>query len=343
MKVGPLKAAVVGARETTPRLQHAVGFHGSATHLRRQLVALVDGATARGELVALDLAPATEVALRASVADGDALRTLTAPADPEGGHGQGGSGQTVALMRARELRTLSATGRTVTVLSEHRAALDGPDGTFWTELDAAVNVALADLPVRLVCFYPEMPLHLSVLEGARRNHPQVLVDGRLRHNAEFRSPRDVLAGHPAATPTLLGAPDLRLPFHAWQLHEVRHAVRGLAGAAGLTEDRISDVVLAVNEVATNAVEHGIRHSAPGHTAPGDTAPRHAELHVWVLPSGLVCEVHDGGTLTDPLPGLHPPHPSDPRGRGLWIARQICDLLHVWSDGSGTHVRVRAAP
>jgi hypothetical protein len=40
--------------------------------------------------------------------------------------------------------------------------------------------------------------------------------------------------------------------------------------------------------------------------------------------------------------LRPPHPNDPRGRGLWIARQLCELLHVWSDGRGTHVRLQTA-
>ena len=58
---------------------------------------------------------------------------------------------------------------------------------------------------------------------------------------------------------------------------------------------------------------------------------------------LLCEVHDDGPLADPLPGLRAPHPSDPRGRGLWIARQLCDLLHVWGDDAGTHVRIRALP
>ena len=101
-------------------------------------------------------------------------------------------------------------------------------------------------------------------------------------------------------------------------------------AAGCDRDRVDDLVLAVNEVATNAVEHGS----------GD-----AHLDMWAAPSvrGLVCEVHDGGRLADPLPGLRAPHPGDPRGRGLWIARQMCDLLHVWSDTGGTHVRIRALP
>lgn len=304
-----------------PHLQHSAGYHSSPADLLAQLVALAEAALGRGEPLALALHPDTDDALRAALgAAGAALHTLAVPADV-------GSGQTVAVARARELRELTRSGP-VSVLAEHQSELDGPDGAFWTELDAAVNVALAELPVRLTCFFPEMPLHLCVLDGARGNHPHVLVDGVLRHNPGHRAPRDVLTDHPVGAPVLLGVPDLTVAFQSWQLQEVRRAVRQLAEVAGFTADRVDDVVVAVNEVATNAVEHG----GPS-----------AELHVWATGGGLVCEVHDGGTLTDPLPGMASPHPSEPRGRGLWIARQVCDLLHVWSDEHGTHVRIRAAP
>ena len=56
-----------------------------------------------------------------------------------------------------------------------------------------------------------------------------------------------------------------------------------------------------------------------------------------------CEVHDRGSLADPLPGLQAPHPSHPKGRGLWIARQLCDMLHIWSDADGTHVLRACGP
>lgn len=303
------------------RLEHAVGYHSSRTHLLGQLVPLARAAADRGEPVALAVAPDTEDALRAELGSDVVLHTLTPPADV-------GSGQTVALQRGRELRELTCGAGPVTALSEHRSELDGPDGGFWTELDAAVNVALAELPVRMTCFYPEMPLHLCVLDGARENHPLVLAGGELRHNARHRAPREVLAEHPVGAPLLLGVPDVTVVFRSWELQEVRRVVRDVAGAAGFTDDRVDDVVLAVNEVATNAVEHG--------------GP-HAELQVWATGGGLVCEVHDAGALDDPLPGMTSPHPSEPRGRGLWIARQVCDLLHVWSDHRGTHVRVRAAP
>ena len=319
--------ATAGGPVAADRLQHAVGFHSSPAHLLRQLVALAGDALARGEQVALAVAPHTADALRRELDhDGPGLHELT-------GGGRTGSGQTAAVARARELRELTTGAGRVTVLAEHLRELDGPDGSFWTELDAAVNVTLADLPVALTCFYPEMPLHLSILDGARCTHPQLLVDGELRHNPDHRRPVEALVRHPVAPPELLGVPELHLRFQAWQLQDVRRAVRLLAVGCGFDQDRTDDVVLAVNEVATNAVEHG-----------GATSPESgAEMTAWIQPDALVCEVHDPGALADPLPGLLAPHPSEPRGRGLWIARQLCDLLHVWADDDGTHVRIRAAP
>jgi anti-sigma regulatory factor (Ser/Thr protein kinase) len=306
------------------QLRHAAGFHSCDADLLGQLVPLVTAALERCEPVAVALRPVTEEALREKIGSPPGLIPLS---QPEGLDSL--SGQTVVMRRARELRELTAaTGGPVTVLSEHTSRLDGVDGSYWTELDAAVNVALAELPLSVTCFFPELPLHLEILDGARYNHPLLLVDGDLRHNSAHRCPRDVLRDRPAPAPVLLGPPDLRMAFSAWQLHDVRSAVEQAVLAAGYGRTRTEDVVLAVNEVATNAVEHGTTE---------------AQLNVWTGADGFVCEVHDGGTLHDPLPGLRAPHPSDPRGRGVWIARQLCDVLHVWTDDRGTHVRMRAIP
>ncbi|MHA6625174.1 ATP-binding protein [Pseudonocardia sichuanensis] len=310
------------------RLEHAVCFRARGADPVGQLGPLAAAALDRGERIAVALAPATLDALRAHL-DEDRptparLIPLTAADDPE--HV---SAQTTATRWALELRALTAAGEgPVTVLAEHLDHLDGADGGFWTELDAALNVALADLPVRLTCSYPELPLHQEVLDGARRNHPLLLTDGRLHRNPAHRDPREVLTDRPAPAPPLLGPPDVHLPFSAWRLHEVRAAVERAMAGSGCPRERIEDVVLAVNEVATNAVEHG----TPD-----------AQLSLWTGARGLLCEIDDAGVLRDPLPGLQAPHPSDPRGRGVWIARQLCDTLHVWADGRGTHVRMRATP
>ena len=231
----------------------------------------------------------------------------------------------MASRRARQLRTLTEGGtRPVTAITEHISRFDGADGSFWTELDAAMNVALSELPVTLTCFFPELPLHLRIIEGARRNHEQLLVDGELRDNPEHR-------------PRARCWPSSR-PRRRWCSARRTCGCASAPGSctrcgprssrpcvdAGCQLDHAEDVVLAVNEVATNAVEHG---------------ETEAELFLWTGDE-LVCEVHDQGILADPLPGLQAPHPSHPKGRGIWIARQLCDMLHVWGDATGTHVRMR---
>ena len=304
-------------------LAHAVAFHRSRDDLLRQLVPLVGAGLDRGEPVALAVQPSTMDELSDTFGSIPGLVQL---ATPEGG--EGASGQTLAGHRARQLRELTAEAGAATVISEHWNRFDGADGGFWTELDAAMNVALSDLPLQITCFFPEMPLHLEILDGARRNHPVLLVAGEHRRNPEYQRPREVLAELPAPAPVLLGAPDLRIAFGAWQLNEVRDAVEHSLLDAGYARDRAEDVVLAVNEVATNAVEHGTSD---------------AQISIWAARDGFVFEVQDDGALRDPLPGLRAPHPSEARGRGVWIARQVCDSLHVWAGRNGTHVRMHAAP
>ena len=125
------------------RLRHGVAFYDNEVDLMAQLMPVVEAALAAGQPVALALRPTTETTLRdqpsCDLADAVAL---TRPDGPDGP-----SGQTLAARWARELRTLTASGRQdVCVITEHWDAFDGADGGFWTELDAAANVALSDLP-----------------------------------------------------------------------------------------------------------------------------------------------------------------------------------------------------
>jgi anti-sigma regulatory factor (Ser/Thr protein kinase) len=306
------------------RLRHSVAFHDSEPELMDQLVPVVAAAVEAGEPVALALRPTTEKALRAAVDCPSDVLGLARPDGPDGP-----SGQTLAARWARELRELTASGRRhASVIAEHWGAFDGADGGFWTELDAAANIALSDLPVSMTCFYPSFPLHGSVLDGALRNHRAVLRKGLLSANDAYLAPVEVLLATPAPAPVVLGPPDERRTFGAWALNEIRDSVEAAMLAAEFPRDRAEDVVLAVNEIATNAIEHG----------PGD-----AEMLLWTDADGFVVEVHNQGFLDNPLPGLVAPHPAEPRGRGVWIARQLCDSLHVWCDRDGTHVRLRAAP
>lgn len=111
------------------------------------------------------------------------------------------------------------------------------------------------------------------------------------------------------------------------LSQVRALVFRRAREAGLSEARANDLVLAVSEVAANTLRHT---NAAG------------TLVIWQDGDEIVCEVHDEGTITDPLVGKHKPPPGASGGHGLWLVRQVCDLVELTSDENGTTVRMHMA-
>jgi anti-sigma regulatory factor (Ser/Thr protein kinase) len=109
------------------------------------------------------------------------------------------------------------------------------------------------------------------------------------------------------------------------LIEVREFVRTAAAAAGLSPARVAEVVLAAHEVAMNAITHGRGRGA---------------IRVWADDGELVCEVEDRGPgIPDPDTGLLTPDPEKPRGRGLWIARQLCHAVDIEPADPGARVRL----
>jgi anti-sigma regulatory factor (Ser/Thr protein kinase) len=118
-------------------------------------------------------------------------------------------------------------------------------------------------------------------------------------------------------------------YHTYRsdLSQVRALVLHQAREAGLTEGRANDLVLAVSEVAANTLRH---------TRSSGT------LAIWHDADEVVCEIHDEGTITDPLAGSRKPPPDASGGHGLWLVRQVCDLVELTSDGNGTTVRMHMA-
>jgi anti-sigma regulatory factor (Ser/Thr protein kinase) len=111
------------------------------------------------------------------------------------------------------------------------------------------------------------------------------------------------------------------------LSEVRALVFKHATEAGLTETRANDLVLAVSEVAANTLRH---------------TKSYGTLNIWHDQHEIICEVRDEGTITDPLAGRRLPDPGASGGHGLWLVHQVCDLVELRSDSTGTMVRMHMA-
>jgi len=118
-------------------------------------------------------------------------------------------------------------------------------------------------------------------------------------------------------------------FARGQVTELRHAFAASVAAAGLSDQRLEDFVLAVNELITNAVRHG---------------GGHGEVRLWRAAGTLVCEVSDdGGGIAQERLALHErPAPDTAGGWGLWLAEQLSDSMVVATGPTGTTVRISTA-
>ncbi|HMJ03910.1 MAG TPA: sensor histidine kinase [Conexibacter sp.] len=191
--------------------------------------------------------------------------------------------------------------------------------------ESLLNLAFADAAdFRLLCPYDTTALAPAVVAEARRTHPLVSEDGSVHESTCFHGME--AAGLPCTAP-LPPAPAAadELPIDARSLAMVRAAVTRHAVRAELAPGRIEDVVLAVNELATNSIVHG---------------GGRGTLHVWMDADALVCEVSDDGTLELPLAGRHRPAEGEIGHYGLWLVNHLCDFVEQRTPpGGGNVVRV----
>lgn len=272
----------------------------------------IGAAVGAGDAVTAVLDDETGARLRAVLgADADAVDFR----DPLAVHAV--PGFTTAKRWARAGRDVTVPGARALIVGQQITGLPGLDAGYWSRLCIGLEVAMVGLPLTVLCVYPDAAEHHS---RVRETHP--VLTSVAGPNPHYRAPQDAVADHPGPPPPDLGRPMGELEFRAADLGALRHRVTEVATAAGLGAERVSDAVLVVNELASNSVEHG---------------PGRGRLRFWTG-TGLLVEVADTGRLTAPFPGLALPPPTGRRGRGLWLASELSDVLQVWADDTGTVIR-----
>ena len=191
--------------------------------------------------------------------------------------------------------------------------------------EALLNVAFdASTPWWLMCPYDVDALPPTVVDEAIRSHPYIReATGETTLSTAFRA-EEMSSTHRSAP---LSEPTRCLEsftFRAGQLALVRALAESRASQFGLSERQLDDLVLAVHEIAANSVRHG---------------GGQGEFRLWRDGRSLVAEISDKGTIDDPLAGRRQPGASSERGRGLWIANQVCDLVQIRTYPTGSVVRL----
>jgi serine/threonine-protein kinase RsbW len=111
-------------------------------------------------------------------------------------------------------------------------------------------------------------------------------------------------------------------FRVDDLRQLRRAVAGWAARTGLPGQRAADFLIAVNEIATNAVRHG--------------SPT-ARLDLTVAGAAVQAEVRDSGPWPPGPAGAPDP---DRGGMGVRLARRVCDDVGIRRSADGSTIILR---
>jgi anti-sigma regulatory factor (Ser/Thr protein kinase) len=187
-----------------------------------------------------------------------------------------------------------------------------------------LSVASGRKQVRILCPDDATGLEREVLVQAASTHPVVMRNGRLDHSPAFSARAGPLdAGAP------LPSPPASVPILTYRDNPgaARDFARQRARAAGLTEPRLTDLVIAVGELAANTLRH---------TRSDGT------IQLWADGGEVICEIRDHGHIRDALAGRRCPRADATGGHGLWVVNQVCDLVEMRSGSSGTVFRLHMA-
>jgi anti-sigma regulatory factor (Ser/Thr protein kinase) len=137
--------------------------------------------------------------------------------------------------------------------------------------------------------------------------------------------------YPGRQPAIAASQPPPVVFEFDEVTTLRHILHAQAGRCGLSEPTRDAFVLAVNELATNAVIHG---------------GGRGQLRLWCDNTHLHCQIRDHGPglpITD-VTTDRPPL-SARGGRGLWIAARLChlDILDDLHPGAVVEVSIPHPP
>ncbi len=233
----------------------------------------------------------------------------------------------------RYLAEQHAKGRRVHVVAE-------PDVGSGADPDEPIDRAAAYLSYESVCneAYAGFGCPITCVWDSRR-HPTLVIDGvRSLHNHEITDAGSTVNdGHITTAEYLAGRNGIPLPrvpaptdvdltlTGTGQLSPLRAALRGWAAAHGFDASACGDVEIAVTELATNGLVHG--------------APP-VRVRAWRQAGTLLVQVDDaGGHPISVNAGYRPPDVAAGSGRGLWLARQLADVLTTHTSPGRTSVRL----
>jgi len=197
----------------------------------------------------------------------------------------------------------------------------------WTRMESALNVALADTNVFMICPYDARITAPDIVAAARRTHPALADGPDASPSPDYANPAAFAAEFDAGPLPDPPAGAVVFQFDG-NLRGLRQFITSRAAAYGLAGDRASLLLQAAGEVGTY-----LKGQAPGSAA----------VRTWEHADAVVCDFSQpGGRAGDPFLGLRPAELDPKPGDGLWLTGQICDWMDIraGSDSDGPTIRLQ---
>jgi anti-sigma regulatory factor (Ser/Thr protein kinase) len=301
---------------------HALLLYDSEENLRAGAVPYVREGLDRGESVVAVVSAETEWMLRSALRGESGSVNWQADAVSYLCLGQMFEGFRQFLAAQR------AAGVAMRLLAENDTDGDPERLAAYLRCEAMANEVFTPYGYRWVCLYDTRAYTPEVLRRVLQVHPRLLgPGGHALANTDYVAPGDYLARASAVPPP---APDMpqydKTIVGPGELVPLRRALRAWCGSRGMGRDATDSVMIAVGEVLTNAFLHG--------------APP-VRLRAWTTSRAARVQVQDrgGGPIPHTAGYRRPAALTDP-GFGLWLARQLTDVLTTYSGPAGTTVDLR---
>ncbi|MEU6426934.1 sensor histidine kinase [Microbispora sp. NPDC046973] len=220
------------------------------------------------------------------------------------------------------------TGRRVWIIGEPiwdgRSEIEYPA---CAQHEALINAVFAAEEAAILCPYDVARLSPEAVADAHRTHPVMQDATGVWDSPVYTDPIETAAAFDVPLP----APPPTAAAYRFEGLRALPALRAFlsreALAAGLGGRRLTEMLIAVNELATNT---------------GEYTDGAGTLTVWTEHGTLVCQIDDGGRIADPLAGRVPPPDHATHGRGLLVAHEFADLVRIHRHPRGTSIRVHFA-
>jgi anti-sigma regulatory factor (Ser/Thr protein kinase) len=301
---------------------HAAAVYDSPDDLRQRVLPYLHAGLQRGEAVVCLISRQAAETLASGLGDDAEQVRWQVP-----GLGYRHLGQ--MFESTREFLAAQYTAGTPTrLLSEND--VDGGPGWMagYLRFEAMATEIYGRYGFPFACLYDRRRHPADVVDHAAQVHPLLLGrDGTSAASDAYVEPEVYLVAH--SGPLTPVPPRVALDIDLAELgdlpvtrHRVSHAVETL----GLPAELLGDAELAATEIVTNAVQHG---------------DGRCRVRVWSDGGAVLVRVDNPGTGGSiATAGFRSPRRADRSGAGMWLARQLADVVHIGQGPVGIGVELR---